>query len=235
MHFCLRASCAFVYIFDALIDRQQKGTTVFDAVLFDLDGTLIDTERLALNATVSAFVDMGFDADLAFLHQLVGKDLPTGDRLIAARYPNLDLAELGQRVAAAMGQELLSGMPLKLGVLDLLAQIRHPKAIVTSSSRDRAIEKVGQAGLTAHFDHLISLDDVARAKPAPDPYLLAAKLLGVAPSRCLVFEDSEVGAEAAHAAGMRVVQVPDMVPSQGRFAHHLADDLISGARAAGLI
>lgn len=228
-------SCAFACICDEVTQRQQKGIVVFDAVLFDLDGTLIDTERLAMDATVAAFVAMGHDADLAFLHQLVGKDLPTGDQLIASRYPTLDLLELGQRVAAAMGQELLSGMPLKPGVRDLLAQIRHPKAIVTSSSRDRAIEKVGQAGLAAHFVHLITLDDVTRAKPAPDPYLLAAKLLGVAPTRCLVFEDSEVGAEAAHAAGMRVVQVPDMVPSQGRFAHHLADDLLSGARAAGLI
>jgi HAD superfamily hydrolase (TIGR01509 family) len=208
---------------------------VFDAVLFDLDGTLIDTERLAMNATVAAFGAMGFDADLAFLHQLVGKDLPTGDRLIASRYPSIDLAELSRRVAAAMDLALLSGMPLKPGVHDLLSQIPHPMAIVTSSSRNRAIEKVGQAGLTAHFVHLITLDDVTRAKPAPDPYLLAAGLIGVSPARCLVFEDSEIGAEAAHAAGMRVVQVPDMVPSKGRFAHHLADDLLSGARAAGLI
>ena len=94
---------------------------------------------------------------------------------------------------------------------------------------------MAQAGLAGDFQHLITLDDVTRAKPAPDPYLLAAKWLGVAPARCLVFEDSEVGAEAAHSAGMRVVQVPDLVVSQGRFAHHLADDLISGARAAGLI
>jgi HAD superfamily hydrolase (TIGR01509 family) len=208
---------------------------VFEAVLFDLDGTLIDTERLAMDATIAAFAAMGHDADLAFLHQLVGKDMPTGDQLIAARYPTLDLTELGHRVAAAMGQELLSGMPLKPGVRDLLAQIRHPKAIVTSSGRDRAIEKVGQAGLAPYFVHLITLDDVTRAKPAPEPYLLAAKLLGVAPNRCLVFEDSEVGAEAAHSAGMHVVQVPDLVPSQGRFAHHLADNLLSGARAAGLI
>lgn len=228
-------SCAFACICDEVKERQQKGIVVFDAVFFDLDGTLIDTERLAMDATIAAFAAMGHDADLAFLHQLVGKDLPTGDQLIAARYPSLDLSDLGQRVTAGMAQELLSGMPLKPGVQALLAQIRHPKAIVTSSSRDRAIEKVGQAGLAEHFVHLITLDDVTRAKPAPDPYLLAAKLLGVAPNRCLVFEDSEVGAEAAHAAGMRVVQVPDMVPSQGRFAHHLADDLLSGARAAGLI
>lgn len=208
---------------------------MFDAVIFDLDGTLIDTERLAMAATVAAFGDMGFSIEQAFLHALVGKDMPTGERLIAEKYPSLDLADLDRRVATAMQKELLSGMPLKPGVRELLTLIRQPKAIATSSSRRSAVRKVAQAGLTADFHHLITLDDVARAKPAPDPYLLAAKLMGVSPDRCIVFEDSEVGAQSAHAAGMRVVQVPDMVPSMGRFAHHLAPDLISGARAAGLI
>lgn len=208
---------------------------MFDAVIFDLDGTLIDTERLAMDATVAAFGAMGLVADTDFLMHLIGKDMPTGDRLIAARYPGLDMADLDRRVSTGMQQALRAGMPLKPGVRELLGLIQQPKAIVTSSSKLRAVEKVGLAGLQTDFDHLITLDDVTRAKPAPEPYLLAAQLLSVAPSRCLVFEDSEIGAEAAHSAGMRVVQVPDIVPSQGRFAHHLADDLLSGARAAGLI
>jgi HAD superfamily hydrolase (TIGR01509 family) len=215
--------------------NQKRVHIVFDAVIFDLDGTLIDTERLAMAATVAAFGALGLAADMDFLNQLVGQDTPTGERLIAARYPALDLADFDRRVSTAMHQELRFGMPLKPGVRELLAQIPHSKAIATSSSRIRAVEKVEQAGLTTDFNHLITLDDVTRAKPAPDPYLLAAQLLGVAPARCLVFEDSEIGAEAAHAAGMRVVQVPDIVPSKGRFAHHLAKDLLSGARAAGLI
>lgn len=208
---------------------------MFDAVIFDLDGTLIDTERLAMSATVAAFEAMGFPADIDFLHQLVGKDMPSGERLIAARYRTLDLEELDQRVAAAMQKELLSGMPLKPGVRELLADITLPKVIVTSSSRASAARKVAQAGLCADFLHIVTLDDVDHPKPAPDPYLLAARLLGVPPARCIVFEDSEVGAQSAHAAGMRVVQVPDLLPTKGHFAHHVADTLLDGARAAGLI
>ena len=208
---------------------------MYDAVIFDLDGTLIDTERVAMTATIAAFQAMGFTPEPAFLHKLVGQDMPTGERIIAAQYPTLNLAELDHRVEAAVKKELLSGMPLKPGVRELLALITLPKVIVTSSSRVSAARKVAQAGLDADFLHIITLDDVTRAKPAPDPYLLAAQRLGVAPDRCLVFEDTEIGAEAAYSAGMRVVQVPDLVPATGRFAHHVAKTLLDGAKAAGLI
>ena len=90
-------------------------------------------------------------------------------------------------------------------------------------------------GLTPHFRTIVTFDDVTAPKPAPAPYLLAAERLHVDPTRCLVFEDSDVGAEAAHRAGCIVVQVPDVQRTDGRFARHLADDLWSGARLAGLV
>ena len=90
-------------------------------------------------------------------------------------------------------------------------------------------------GLSDSFAMVVTVDDVVRAKPDPEPYLLAARTLGVDATRCLVFEDSEAGAEAAHRAGCTVVHVPDMVPSSGRWAHHVAADLMAGARLAGLV
>lgn len=81
----------------------------------------------------------------------------------------------------------------------------------------------------------MSFESVTDPKPAPEPYLVAAKGLGINANYCLAFEDTDVGARSALEAGMTVVQVPDLMPSDGRFAHFLAPDLIVGARRAGLV
>jgi HAD superfamily hydrolase (TIGR01509 family) len=209
---------------------------MFDAILFDLDGTLVDTESLALTAGLAAFAALGHPVTEDFLHQLVGIDLPTAGGIIGAALPKLnqqDLHPMWQAgFLAAMDER---GLPLKPGVAELIGARLHPMAIVTSSSRKEAARKLAIAGIADAFTLVITLDDVTAPKPAPDPYLLAAERLGVAPARCLVFEDSETGAQAAFRAGCRVVQVPDVVPSTGRWAHHLASDMLSGARAAGLL
>ena len=209
---------------------------MFDAILFDLDGTLIDTESLAMAAGLAAFAEQGHPVTVDFLHSLVGVDLPTAAQIIGAAHPGLDQAALHpvwQRgFMAAMDRD---GLAMKPGALDLLGAKLRPMALVTSSSRAEAQRKLAIAGIADLFDVVITLDDVTAAKPSPAPYLLAAQLLGVDPARCLAFEDSETGAEAAHRAGCFVVQVPDVVPSAGRWAHHLADDLLAGARLAGLV
>jgi beta-phosphoglucomutase-like phosphatase (HAD superfamily) len=108
-------------------------------------------------------------------------------------------------------------------------------ALATSSRGEPAREKLEGADLLRHFRTVVTFDDVAAPKPAPDAYLLAAERLGVDPRRCLAFEDSETGARAAHAAGMTVVQVPDLHPTKGAHAHHVAPSLLEGAALAGLI
>lgn len=207
---------------------------MFDAILFDLDGTLVDTESLALAAGMAAFAELGHPVTESFMHGLVGKDMPTAGRIIAQALPLLDQAVLHPLWHGAFLAEVARGLPLKPGAEVLLAARLKPMAIVTSSRRIEAARKLEVAGITASFEHIITYDDVTAAKPEPEPYLLAAARLGVDPARCLVFEDSETGAEAAYRAGCRVVQVPDVVPSQGRWAHHLAADLLTGARLAGL-
>lgn len=209
---------------------------MFDALLFDLDGTLIDTESVALRIGMQAFADLGAPVDIGFLHSLVGIDLPSSAVIISQMHPDLDQDALHQAWRRGfLDATAANGLALKAGVTDLLRARLRPMAVVTSSGRVEAHRKLGLAGIAQAFDLVISLDDVARAKPEPDAYLLAAERMGVSPARCLVFEDSEAGAQAAHRAGCIVVQIPDVVPSTGRWAHHLADDLISGARAAGLV
>ncbi|OYW60998.1 MAG: hypothetical protein B7Z10_10080 [Rhodobacterales bacterium 32-66-7] len=208
---------------------------MYDALLFDLDGTLVDTESIALETGLAAYARHGHPVSRAFLETLVGIDEPTAARMILDALPGIDLAAVRQSQAAAFALRLKTGLPLKPGVVELLSATGLTAAVVTSSHRESAHQKLAIAGIAQHFAHVVTLDDVTAPKPAPDAYLLAASLFGVAPGRCLAFEDSETGAEAARSAGCVVVQVPDMVASTGRFAHHLAPDLMTGARLAGLI
>lgn len=207
---------------------------MYDAVLFDLDGTLIDSEAVAVRTGLAAFDVMGHAVTPDFLHAMIGKDTPSTMRLIAAEMPHLDIDRLGGLWSDGFKAAMARDVPLKPQVHEVLCAISLPRAIVTSSRKVEARNKLTAAALHDYFDHVVVLEDVMAAKPAPDPYLLAARLLGVDPARCLVFEDSEIGAESAHRAGCVVVQVPDIVPSSGRWAHHVAPDLMAGARAAGL-
>lgn len=211
----------------------------FDAVIFDLDGTLIDTEALGWQAGRRAFAEQGIDLEEDLFHQLVGKDKASGGKVIRAHYGDVDMISIERRWAEIV-EDLYAtdGIPHKPGLLDALAAVDAaglPKAICTSSQQGEAELKMTVTGLQSHFDVVVTVAHVENAKPAPEPYLLAARQLGVAPGRALAFEDSETGAQAAFAAGLTVVQVPDVIPSSRRFAHFVADDLMSGLKWAGIV
>ncbi|MFN4170755.1 MAG: HAD family hydrolase [Pseudorhodobacter sp.] len=210
-------------------------TPTFDAVIFDLDGTLLDTERCTGDAGIRAFAAFGIDLEPDFLHRLIGKDDVTGSAILHDHFPRLDLPALRHRWDREIDIAYENGIPLKPGARELLDRLDRPKALATSSTRGQARRKLDLTGLAADFSHVVTFDDVASPKPAPDAFLLAARHLGCAPAACIAFEDSEPGAESAFRAGMTVVQVPDILPASGQFAHLVADNLIDGARRIGLL
>jgi HAD superfamily hydrolase (TIGR01509 family) len=187
------------------------------AVLLDMDGTLLDTEKVYFNSLVAALNMRGYaDGAVALCHAMVGLPGPACEALLLDRYGNdFPLAEINRAFLANRDRFMAAGLPLKSGTLELLdglAAADCPMAIVTSSSRRSAERNLSLAGIRSRFDTILTLDDVTRGKPSPDLYLLAAARLGHAPEVCVAVEDSNHGVAASHAAGAITIMVPDMAP-----------------------
>lgn len=185
------------------------------AVVFDMDGLLFDTERMYETAFVSACGELGHAADRDVFCRLVGAPWATGRRFLLEHYGadfRVDeLTEVWQGHFALLAEV---GLPLKPGALELLAlldELNLPRAIATSSSHDTVAHHLAVHSLAARFHAVVAEGDYALGKPAPDPFLLAARRLGVDPRDCLALEDSPHGVRAAAAAGMMTVMVPDIV------------------------
>lgn len=187
------------------------------AVIFDMDGLMFDTERLILWAWQKAMADYDFLAPEELYLKSVGlTDEATNAILVEALGDGFPLEAVRDRERLYLDGYIKDhGAPIKPGLLELLDFLDEqglPKA-VGSSSRRRTVERmVSSAGLSSRFSALAGGDEVLHGKPAPDIFLLAAQRLGVPAAECLVLEDSEPGAQAARAAGMTPIIVPDLKP-----------------------
>ena len=188
-----------------------------EAVLLDMDGTLLDTEQVYLKSTTAALAALGYrDGVTELCHAMIGIPGPECQRIMRDHFgSDFPLDDVNRLFAAKCAEILEGGLPLKPGAVALLDAIDAadiPKAIVTSSSRRTADRHLALAGIRSRFDVILTRDDVSRGKPHPDLYLLGAARLGSKPPACLAIEDSNPGVTAAHAAGTITLMVPDILP-----------------------
>jgi beta-phosphoglucomutase-like phosphatase (HAD superfamily) len=186
------------------------------AVIFDMDGLLLDTEPLAMRAWDEAAAALGVAFDPQLACRMIGRNFADCVALARAHCPPdypVD-AVLARWHAAYDAIVARDGLALKGGVpelLDWLDGAAIPRAVATSTRRERAVARLAQAALLPRFAVLVGGDEVLRGKPAPDIYVEAARRLAVAPADCVVLEDSEPGVRGALAAGMAAIMVPDLV------------------------
>lgn len=196
---------------------NSANTSAYIAVVFDMDGVLIDSERVIRQAAQHAAIEIdrvltdafymqvmglpGAQVEAAFMREF-GSDFPLAD--YRHRFERHYKMQLGER-----------GIQPKPGVPQLLQSlVRHgvPVAVATATRSGNAETALRAAGLLDHLPVCVTGDQVAQGKPAPDIFLAAAARLGIPAAQCIAVEDSEVGARAAVAAGMRTLMVPDFRP-----------------------
>ncbi|MBC7272486.1 MULTISPECIES: HAD family hydrolase [Streptomyces] len=198
----------------ALSTRTGEGSAL-QAVLLDMDGTLVDTEGFWWDVEVEVFAALGHTLDDSWRHVVVGGPMSrSAGFLIEATGADITLAELTVLLNDGFEDRIDRTLPLMPGAARLLAELaahEMPTALVSASHR-RIIDRVLTSLGPRHFALTVAGDEVPRTKPYPDPYLHAAAGLGVDPARCAVVEDTATGVAAAEAAGCHVVAVPSVAP-----------------------
>jgi HAD superfamily hydrolase (TIGR01509 family) len=187
------------------------------AVIFDMDGLMLDTEPLAARAWGEAAAALGVGFDMSLARAMIGRNFADCAKMLracyAAPYPVDQL--LGRWHAAYDDIVAREGLTLKPGLTELLGWLEAnaiPRAVATSTRRERARAKLERTALLPRFHDLVGGDEVAHGKPAPDIYVEAARRLGAKVAACIALEDSEPGIRAALAAGMTPIMVPDLHP-----------------------
>lgn len=187
------------------------------AVLWDFDGTLVDSERYWIAEEYTLVESFGGTWDDSHAEAIVGNDLLTSGAYIRDNGPvPLEPAEIVARLIGGVRRRLTEHVPWRVGVLELRAQIAAagvPQGMVTMSYAnvvDPVLVVIGAAGMPT-FDTVVTGEVVDRGKPHPEPYLTAAARLGVDPADCVAIEDSRTGATSAAAAGCAVLVTPNAV------------------------
>lgn len=205
----------------------------YQAAIFDMDGLLLDTERVCMTIFKQACetLDIPFLDDVYF--SIIGKNAAGIEQTLRAGYDEyIDYTTLhGEWKKHYDGVVLNQAIPVKDGVVELLEWLKSkqvPLAVATSTRKEVARVKLNLSGLDGFFDNVTTGCEVTHGKPNPEIYLLAANRLKVSPHECLAFEDSNNGVRSAVAAQMTAFQIPDLVQpcdEVKRFGHHIMPSL----------
>jgi HAD superfamily hydrolase (TIGR01509 family) len=204
------------------------------AVIFDMDGLMFNTEQLRQAGWVGASMQFGYYLCQETFRCTLGKRADeVRQSLIEAIGPDFPIDQIKKvRDAAIRNIIQTEGTPIKDGLLELLNALEMhqiPFAIGTSSNKEVTDFQLGNANLPDRFKIIVTGEEVERSKPEPDIFLKVSEKLQIEPKNCFVLEDSESGIEAAHRAGMRPIHVEDILPPSSqikKIAHFLAKNLI---------
>jgi HAD superfamily hydrolase (TIGR01509 family) len=185
------------------------------AVVFDMDGLLIDSECVYRDALMATAAEMGAELPEAVVKRMIGHTWPGSAAVLRDHFgATFDTDALRTRSVERFYELAEAGVALKTGVveiLDFLDAASLPRGVVTSSRRQEVEHHLGDHGLLARFDFILAQGEYPRPKPDPAPYLAAAEWLGLPPADCLALEDSHNGVRAASGAGLMTIMVPDLL------------------------
>ena len=206
------------------------------AVVFDMDGLMLDTERVALECWIESARVFGWEISRETCLSLVGLGQRESRQALLDRMGGkFPLAEVSARGRERYLQRLRGeGVAVKPGLvplLDWLAERDVPVAVATSTQHALALEKLALAGLRERFETIVCGDQVPKGKPAPDVYREAVARIDADPARCIALEDSEIGLRAAHAAVLTCSVVPDLLPPSPEY-EPLAHAIVPSLREA---
>jgi HAD superfamily hydrolase (TIGR01509 family) len=178
--------------------------TAPELVIFDCDGVLVDSERIAVRIEVQVGAELGWPLTAEeVVEKFVGRSNKSIGALIDARLPGTSAA-WQERYEALHREAVDRELVAVEGIHEALAGISLPTCVASSGSHEKMRHTLGHTGLYAHFEgRIFSATEVEHGKPAPDLFLHAARRMGVAPAACVVVEDSKYGVQAARSAGMR--------------------------------
>lgn len=207
---------------------------MIEAVLFDMDGLMFDTERMYQKAWLQAGRQMGVPMEPEIVDRLRGRNREGCARVCREVFgEDFDFDAMRTACRALMARWIEeNGLPVKPGLYELLAELERrgiPAVLATSTTRDSAWGHLQRAKVDRYFLGAVCGDEVSHSKPHPEVFLKAAALAGKDPARCLVLEDSPAGVRAGAAAGCFTVMVPDLTAPDEEL-RKLADEILPGLK-----